>query len=238
MGTVCQIPKFWVNLDGLVQSSNLNSIESIITRVFCMQGALKFHYWLQDIIPASIKRTSKPDHIPKTWIDMLTTDVRSSIHESGVAKFSSSDYLPNLVFPHVYEMTPPPFKFDNTDQLTSIISSILRLWLHFPTENDYLAQVTLLDIVTTNSPPSILFLDKIWEMYKTPFSTIFSNKWDIRRSKRKLVNALESFKERFALHPFAKKDSPSYKKLLSLSKLIYKWTQMTGVDSDTVEMVS
>ena len=169
---------------------------------------------------------------------MLTTDVRSSIHESGVAKFSSSDYLPNLVFPHVYEMTPPPFKFDNTDQLTSIISSILRLWLRFPTENDYLAQVTLLDIVTTNSPPSILFLDKIWEMYKTPFSTIFSNKWDIRRSKRKLVNALESFKERFALHPFAKKDSPSYKKLLSLSKLIYKWTQMTGVDSDTVEMVS
>jgi hypothetical protein len=238
MGTVCNIPKFWVNLDGLVQASNLNSIESTITRVFCMQGALKFHYWLQNIIPTAIRRTSNPDHIPKTWIDKLTTDVRSSISKGGSATFSSADYLPNLGFPLAYDMAPIPFQFDVTDQLISIISSILRMWLRFPAEIDYLAQVTLLDIFTTNSLPSILFLDRTWEMYKTPFSAVFNNNWNLRRSKRGLIKALESFRKEFSLHPFAKTDSLSQEKLLLLSELIRKWMHFSGVDSDTAELVS
>src|SRR6266446_5664276 len=38
MGDVNNLPKFWVNLTGLAHSSNLNAIESCITRVFCMRG--------------------------------------------------------------------------------------------------------------------------------------------------------------------------------------------------------
>ena len=53
MGTVCDIPKFWINLNGLNQSSNLTTIETTITHVFCMQEALKFHYWLLAIISAT-----------------------------------------------------------------------------------------------------------------------------------------------------------------------------------------
>lgn len=244
MATVCDIPKFWINLDGLVQSSNQNSIESTITRVFCMQGTLKFHYWLESIIPAAIQRTSKRDHIPKTWIDKLTADVRSSILKGRGSKgpgttFRSSEYLPNLVgIPMVYHMDPLPFKFDITDQLTSIISSILKLWLNFPTGNDYLAQVTLLDIFTSNSPPSVLFLDKTWEMYKNPFLTVFNNKWSLRRSKRGLTKALESFRKEFLLHPFAKADSISQARLLLLSELVEKWMNLSSVDSDAVELVS
>lgn len=115
---------------------------------------------------------------------------------------------------------------------------MLRSWLRFPTEEDYLAQVTLLDIVTRNSPPSILFLDKIWEMYKTPFSTVFNNNWDIRRSKRKLIKTLANFKNEFASHPFTISNSSSHIKLEFLSQLIYKWTQFSGIDLDTAEMVS
>ena len=40
----------------------------------------------------------------------------------------------------------------------------------FPSNEDYLARITLLHIVVTKFPPSILFLDKIWEMYDSPFS--------------------------------------------------------------------
>jgi hypothetical protein len=129
MSMVCDIPKFWINLEALEQSSDLNSIESTITRVFCMQGALKFHYWLLDIIPSAIKHTSKPSHKPKTWIDKLITDVRSSIAKGGHATFHSSKYLPNLMFPEKYKMSPQLFQFNDTDQLTSLISSILRWWL-------------------------------------------------------------------------------------------------------------
>jgi hypothetical protein len=238
MTTVSDIPKFWMNLNGLVQFSNLNSVESTITRVFCMQGALKFHYWLLDIIPAAIRRTSKPNHKPKLWIDKLVTDVRSSIHKGGCTTFHSSHYLPNLNFQREYLMKPKPFKYDDTDQLTSVISSMLRLWLHFPADEDYLAQVTLLDIVTTIFPPCILFLDKIWEMYKTPFSTVFNYNWDIRRSKTKLTKALANFKNEITLHPFTSASSSSHDKLQTLSKVITKWMLFTGFDPNAAEMAS
>jgi len=48
------IPKFWINLNGLVQNSNLNAMECCITRVFCMQGALIFHRWLSDVVLAAV----------------------------------------------------------------------------------------------------------------------------------------------------------------------------------------
>ena len=239
MSMVYDIPKFWINLNGLVQSSNLYSVESTITRVFCMQGALKFHYWLQDIIPAAIQRISKPNHQPKIWIDKLVTDIQSSIRKGHQTTFQSSHYLPNLPFPSVYKMTPPQlFKFDLSDQLTTIVSSTIRLWLRFPTEEDFLAQVMLVDIITTNSLPSVLFLDKIWEMYKKPFSTVFNNNWDIRRSKTKLIQGLADFKKEFASHPFAITNSSSRSKLDLLSELILKWMKFSGADSNMAEVVS
>lgn len=235
---VCNIPKFWINLDGLVHSSNLNAIELTMTWVFCMQDALKFHYWLQDVIPPAITRTSNPAHIPKLWIDKLVKDVRLSLDKGGPATFHSSYYLPNLGFHSEYHMAPKPFRFNDVNLLHSIISSILRRWLHFPTDEDTLAQLTLLDIVTSKSPTSILFLDKIWDMYKTPFSTIFNKDWDVRRSKKRLIMALENFEKEFALHPFATAGSLSHGKLEYLSQLINEWMQHTGVNSDMAEMVS
>ena len=73
--TVCDIPKFWVDINGLVKSSNLTTVESTMTRVFCMQGTLKFHYWLEKVIPAAIQHISNPVHEPKIWIDKLATKV-------------------------------------------------------------------------------------------------------------------------------------------------------------------
>jgi hypothetical protein len=239
IGTVCNIPKFWINLDALNQSSNLTTVETTMTRVFCMQGALKFHYWLLDIIPATIERTSNPDHQPKSWIDKLATDIRLSLFKGGVASFLSSNYLPNLPYPRSYTTTPKPLRYEDTKQLTSIISSTLRCWLHFPPEEESIAQLELLDILLANSSTSILFLDKIWGLYKDPFGTVFNNNWDIRRSKRKLTMALTKFKNEFALHPFAKTGSSSHVKLQDLSQLINQWMTYTGiVNSDNSEMVS
>jgi hypothetical protein len=234
---VCDIPKFWINLQGLVQSSNLNAMETTMTRVFCMQGALKFHFWLTDIIPAAISRISNPTHKPKLWIDKLATDVQSSIHNRASATFDSSQYLPKLAFPRVYKMERKPFKYKDPGLLDSVISSIIRCWLSFPEDQDSLAQLTLLDIVTSKSPISILFLDKIWEMYKTPFSTIFNKNWDVRRSKTKLTQALADFEEQFSLHSFATSGSLSYRKLEHLSKLIKEWTGFS-LESDINETVS
>ena len=241
MGMVYDIPKFWINLNGLIQSSNLNTMESTITRVFCMQGSLKFHYWLLAIVPAAIRRTLNPTHEPKIWIDKLVADVRLSILKGSPATFSSSDYLPNLIFPQEYRMTLKRYSYDDVElpeTLTSILSSILRCWLHFPRDEDSLAQLTLLEIVSSICPMSILFLDKIWEMYKTPFSMVFDNNWDIRRSKNKLTTALANFKKEFALHPFAIPGSSSYNKLQNLSQLIHQWMRNIGVDSNATEIVS
>jgi hypothetical protein len=238
VGMVYDIPKFWINIEGLEQSSNLNVIETIMTRVFCMQGALKFHFWLLDIIPAAVSRISNPNHKPKLWIDKLATDVQSSIHKRGGATFNSSQYLPDLAFHREYIMEPKQFRFHDPDLLTSVISSTLRWWLHFPKDQDSLAQLSLLDIVTSKSPTSILFLDEIWRMYTTSFSTLFNKDWNIHRSKKSLNEALDDFAEKFSKHPFATSGSLSHKKLLHLSGLINKWAEFIVLDSNLNETVS
>lgn len=135
-------------------------------------------------------------------------------------------------------MGPQPFKYDDWDILTAIISSTIRLWLGFPADQDVLAQLTLLEVITSNSPSSILFLDTVWEMYNNPFATVFNKNWDMRRSRDKLSQALHTFGELFPSHPFAISDSLSYRKLQYLSELIQLWTKSAGVDSNAAEIAS
>jgi hypothetical protein len=240
MTTVCNFPKFWINLGGLLQSSNLTTVESTMTRVFCMQGALKFHLWLLDIVPAAITRVSNPDYKPRIWIDQLTRDIEFTILGGNeVATFNSSGYLPNLTYHRQYTMAlPKRIQYDNTKLLTSLLTSTLRCWLHFPPEEETLVALQLLDILLSKSVISILFLEKVWQMYKTPFQTVFNNDWSLRRSKSKLSTALKNFEEEFALHPFANSSSSSYKKLQDLSQLIDSWLKYTGASLDASEMVS
>ena len=166
------IPKFWINLDGLAHSSNLNIVESCITRVFCMQGALIFHRWLSEVIPATVNRLSG-----NTWLDRLVLNVKQAIELKQTTTFDSADFLPNLAFHRVYALKPTVFRYDPTDLIISITSSIVRLWLHFPSDEYSLLQLSLIHIITSKSLPSILFLDKIWDMYNTPFATVFNNNW-------------------------------------------------------------
>ena len=98
MGTVCDISRFWINLNGLNQSSNLTTVETTMTHVFCMQGALKFQYKLLDIVSATVNRTGNPKYKPKSWIDRLVMDVCSLMLTGGNASFLSSDYLPKLTY--------------------------------------------------------------------------------------------------------------------------------------------
>ena len=210
-----------------------------MTRVFCMQSALKFHFWLLDIISNAIRRISNPKYLPKVWIDRLATDIRVAIRKGGGATFDSSDYLPNLAFPRQYKMGSKGFKYPGHDAslLNSIISSTIRCWLSFPEDQDSFGQLTLLDIVTSKSPTSILFLDKIWDMYKNPFSTIFNKDWNVRRSKVKLNQALADFEKQFSLHPFATSGSLSYRKLEFLSELISQWMSLDSKMAETVSQI-
>ena len=73
-------------------------------------------------------------------------------------------------------------------------------------------------------------------MYRAPFLTLFNNNWDIQRSKTKLMKALDNFEK--VLLPLADTSSCLYGKLQILSDLINNWTKFSGVDSNTVEMVS
>lgn len=171
MSSMCDIPKFWINLTGLGHSSNLNVIESCMTRVFCMQGALIFHRWLSTVIPAAVNSLSR-----NTWLDKLAWKVQQAIDQKQMATFNSADYLPNLAFHQVYSLKPMVFRYDATELIISVVSSIVRLWLGFPSDEFSLLQLSLIDVVTSKSLPSILFLDKLWEMYKSPFTTVFKQK--------------------------------------------------------------
>ena len=88
---VYDIPKFWINLDGLMHSSNLNVIESYITRAYCMQGALNFHLWLVDIVKSAVNNSSR-----QPWIQKLASDVERAVNRKERVAFDSADYIPNL----------------------------------------------------------------------------------------------------------------------------------------------
>jgi hypothetical protein len=210
-----------------MHASNLNIIESCITRAYCMQGALDFHYWLTDIIQRASKRASESSN---TWINKLMADVQTAIYQKKTVTFESVDYLPKLRFPETYSYAPKSFRYDQTELITSTVSSILRLWLRFPSDEDSLVQLSLLDIISSKSPSSILFLDKTWQMYATPFSTVF-NVWNKRSSKANIDRSLQQFEKQFLSHPFATANSPEYLKLEYLNTLIAKWMENSGRDS-------
>jgi hypothetical protein len=227
------IPKFWINLNGLAHSSNLNIMEACITRVFCMQGALTFHRWLCNVIPVAVNGLSPAN----TWLDRLAGNVRHAIERKQNATFNSADYLPNLAFHQVYSLKRTVFRYDQTDLIISVVSSIVRLWLQFPSDEFSLLQLSLIDIVTSKSLPSVLFLDKLWDMYKSPFTTVF-NKWSKKTSKTKMENSLANFKNEFTHHPFAMPDSTEYLKLKFLSQLIAQWTEKNGINTETTGIAS
>jgi hypothetical protein len=226
MNNVYEIPKFWINLNGLMHSSNLNTIESYITRAYCMQGALVFHHWLVDIVQRAVKRSSY-----NTWINKLAADVEMAINQKRTVNFNSVDYLPNLMFHETYSYAPILFRYDQTELIASTVSSILRLWLHFPSDELSFIQLSLIDIISSKSLSSILFLDKTWEMYVTPFSTVF-NVWNGRTSKANINSSLAEFEKQFLSHPFATVNSLEYQKLEYLQTLIAKWMGNCGLDSN------
>lgn len=228
MSSMYDIPKFWINLEGLAHASNLNIMESCITRVFCMQGALRFHRWLSEVVPTAVNHLSQ-----NTWLDKLAWNVRLAIDNNQTATFNSSDYLPNLTFHQVYSLKSTVFRYDQTELIISVVSSIVRLWLRFPSDEFSLLQLSLIDIVTSKSLPSVLFLDKLWDMYKSPFTTVF-NKWNKRTSKTKMKTSLENFEKQFTNHPFAKADSLEYRKLQFLLQLIAQWTEKNGIKPTTM----
>ena len=231
MNNVYDIPKFWINLDGLKHSSNLNAIESCITRVYCMQGALSFHHWLVDIVQRAVGSPSR-----HTWIDKLAGDVQIAINGKQTTTFDSADYLPNLMFHREYTYKPS-FRYDQTELISSTVSSIVRLWLRFPSDQFSLLQLSLLDIVASNSPSSILFLDKVWEMYARPFATVF-NVWNARMAKANIDKSLAEFQEQFHSHPFTDTGSLEHRKLEYLSQLILEWLKKNDLDTNMPMAVS
>ena len=214
---VHRIPKFWVNLEGLAHNSNLNALESCITCVFCMRSALRLHHWLLQIVPAAVERSSR-----NTWIDKLVWDVGSTMDLRKSMDFDSRKYLPNLKHPSTFSFTPGRFLYEKKEILTSIVSSIIRVRLQFPTDELSLVQLSVIDIICSRCPPSVIFLDKVWDSYKTPFATVF-HKWDVRRSKSKIKRELKVFQETFISHPFATPGSLEHQKLKYLNRLIQDW---------------
>jgi hypothetical protein len=225
LNNVYDIPMFWINIDGLMHSSNLSIVESRITRAYCMQGALNFHLWLIDIVQNAIESSSY-----RTWIEKLASHVRIAVNQKNTVVFDSIEYLPKLKLHKIYTYTPGPFRYDQTEIVSTTLSSILRLWLHFPSDEFSLLQLSLINIVMSKSPSSVLLLDKIWEMYATPFSTVF-NVWNARSSKKNIDKSLAEFRRQFESHPFATAGSLEHHKLEHLSKLFDEWMLNNSLDS-------
>lgn len=232
MNNVYDIPIFWSNLNGLVHASNENIVEACFTRAYCMQSALNFHIWLTNIIQSAMESSSR-----RSWIERLAYDVQVAVHQKRMVTFDSVEYLPKLKLHKTYSYTPGPFRFDQTEIISTTLSSILRVWLQFPSDELSLLQLSLVDILVSKSPSSVLFLDKVWEMYVTPFATVF-NVWKLHSSKKNIEKSLVEFRQQFESHPYATASSLEHRKLEYLSELIAEWLEINGLSSFTPATVS
>jgi hypothetical protein len=222
LAVVYQLPRCWVNLDGLGLKSNLTTLESSITRVFCIKSALTLHRWLLNVVPAAIQRVEGNRKV--TWIDKLVWDVQMAINQKKSKEFASNDYLPNLGHYRTFEFifTTNKFRFEQAEILTSTVSSIIRVWLKFPSDEISLVQLSIINIITAKSPQSIMFLDEVRKTYSTPFTTVFKN-WKVKRSKSEIEKKLNDFDKKYMSHPFSMPQSLEYKKLKYLDQLICNW---------------
>lgn len=232
MDDIRKVPRFWINLEGLAHNSNLNALESCITRVYCMRGALTLHRWLLNVIPAAVERSSR-----NTWIDRLVWDVGMAMDQNKSTDFDSESYLPNLKHPRSFSFVPKRFRFDKTEILTSTVSSIVRLWLQFPADELSLVQLSVIDIISSKSPASIIFLDNVWETYKTPCAAVIKG-WDTIRSKSKIDTELKAFGEQYSSHPFATPGSLEYQRLEYLDQLINDWMENINIQANERDTVS
>ena len=130
MNNVYDIPKFWINLNGLTHSSNLNIIESCITRIYCMQGALNFHLWLIHIVQHAVESSSC-----HSWIEKLAWNVEIAVNQKQTITFNSVKYLPNLQIHKSYSYTPGRFIYDQTKLISATLSSILNFGFIFHQTN-------------------------------------------------------------------------------------------------------
>jgi hypothetical protein len=213
LDVVHQLPKCWVNLNGLGLQSNLTTLESCITRVFCIKSALTLHHWLLKVVPAAIKHVE--DNSKVTWIDNLVWDVQMAINQKKSKEFASNDYLPNLGHHSSFQFRSNKFRFEQTEILTLTVSSIIRVWLNFPSDDISLVQLSIINILTAKSPPSIMFLEEVWKTYSTPFK--------VKRSKSEIEKKLNDFDKKYTSHPFSMPESLEYKKLQHLDQLTHNW---------------
>jgi len=173
-----------------------------------------------------------------TWINQLAQDVDDAVKRGQAITFHSINYLPWLDIPCEYTVQAMTFRFDQHDIVISNVSSILRQWLYFPTDDSSLVQLSLIDIILSKSPASVLFLEAIWEMYKTPFSTVFNLQSWQSQSKKKINDSLTMFQKWFDAHPFVTPGSMAYRKLEYLGELIQQWFKNDDLITNPADVVS
>ena len=198
-----------------------------------MRSALCLHHWLLDVVPPAVDRSSR-----NTWIDRLVMDVGIAMDGSKKVDFDSEAYIPGLNEPSTFSFTPGKrIRYEKNDLLVSSVSSIVRKWLRFPSDEQSLVQLSIIDIILSKCPPSVLFLDKVWETYQTPFATVF-NSWKIRRSKSKIIAELKAFEDKFSSHSFATLSSSEHQKLKHLNGLIQVWMGNRSSPTEESNLVS
>jgi hypothetical protein len=118
-----------------------------------------------------------------------------------------------------------------------MLSLLYTFKIRFPPDHVTFVQHSLINILLSKSPASILFLDRIWEMYQMPFSTVFNN-WNPQLSKAKINASLLEFEKKYVSHVFVTPGSLAYRKLDYLSRLITEWIENSNKDFTVPDMVS
>lgn len=236
-GTASSIGQFWDRLAQMETVITLTNGSTRASQVMIMLSTWTMLDWIATTVERSFENLSPEG----TWISKLLQAITLSIQQAhghrqkfkrtsknnpAVYTLKAVDYLPYLENAEDFTFTVPRLYLDpdrTKKSIRRLATDAIGHWLSFPLTPSVIAKCSLIGTLLECGSTAILFLDQVWQMFKSPFSIVIHGTPNQRLSSHHTASVLEEFHQQFLNHPVMDSSSNMYKLLSELNNLSVKW---------------
>ena len=235
--TATALSEFWKNVPDFETYVLFQAVEGRVSRALLMLSCCKAYQWVTSITTAAVKyRTNQ-----NCWVYQLVKDVETEwsyrncdSQHPREATFHSQTYLPSLASPSEAKVILRRLGMREDDQkelkLIQTVSSIIETWLQFPTSKDNKqndkVRCSIISIITTYMPHSVLLLDAVWAMFVKPYQLLIHGRPKQRISSPHTATTLKLFDKTIRKHCLIDSSSIEHRLLAVLTEQMESWFRL------------
>jgi hypothetical protein len=200
----------WKQIETLNNHTAMSGVEIRMSRALIMWSSWSLFTWVQGITHHSL--TTGSYLAGRSWVDRVTNTVirilRSNVlQETRPAwSLSSTDYLPNIPAAIFCCKHSKLSKYATDNEIgqhaLDIVTSAIRFWLNFPSDELHLFQFTFIDTVLNFGHHNLALLEEVWNVFQNPAKELLRG--GRRRTKgMRMETVFAGFKERLIAHPIS-----------------------------------